>query len=109
MSRKVSPDHPHNDTDFPCPENTRNNPQCTQPTNQFQIMYKTEYACCSECGSTLVETYDNHWLVCPRCSRISRDKPPDFHTLGEWEFHAADGVEMESLGNSLLYEHALEP
>lgn len=77
-------------------------------TNQFQIMNKTEYAC-HECGSTLVETFESRWLLCPCCSRVSRDKPPDFQPAGEWDYPDVDGVEMEfSSCMGSITEHAWE-
>ena len=72
-------------------------------------MNKTEYAC-HECGSTCIETYDRRWLLCPRCSRVSREyKPPDFHPTGEWDFPDVDGVEMGFPSRmASITEHAWE-
>ena len=72
-------------------------------------MYKTEYVCCSECGSTLVETFDVQWLQCPICSPICRDKPPDFQPPRAWDFPDVDGVEMGfPVRMGSITEHAWE-
>jgi DNA-directed RNA polymerase subunit RPC12/RpoP len=70
----------------------------------------TEYRC-PECSSAFcTESFDNGWLECPRCSRISHDfKPPDFHHSGDWDFPDVDGVELAiSLHSTSLSEHAYE-
>jgi hypothetical protein len=65
---------------------------------------------CRECGITCVESFDVHWLQCPRCSRISRDfKPPDLQPAGEWDLPDFDGVElaMATFSRSIT-KHAFE-
>ena len=65
---------------------------------------------CPECTAFCSESFDNAWLVCPRCSRTSHDfKPPDLYLSRDWDFPTVDGVELaDSLGPSSITEHAWE-
>ena len=86
----------------------RAHPGSTHKTNPKQSTHmKTEYRC-PECGASCTASFDNHWLECPHCSRISRDfKPPDRHPAGDWDFPDVDGV-VRALCAGSLTEHAYE-
>ena len=97
---------PGTHAEHPAISTTTPKPMTKPPT---QMKTTTEYRC-PECSAFCAESFDLHWLVCPRCSRISHDfKPPDFQHAGDWDFPDAEGVELAmTLSFGSLTEHACE-